>query len=257
MPPVVLLVHGCGSSHDVWRAYSWVQPPNHVTTISHPSSGSAELYSATGLAVFGGQTVFLLDYSLNVHGIEHLANLLKGAVDHAKSSRDVDQVVIGTHSMGALIARTYVQGQANGVSYTQDVAGLYMIAPPNAGCAWVNRLTARGARIFTCRQAGQLAPKGQFMTHLNSAPLPRSIRYLIATGRRCLLPLFGYHDGVIRGIDTQPTGRSASGFTYSAVLIDARHYGGVCVPVCGANAPILGEGQTKAAVNLKFASDFP
>jgi pimeloyl-ACP methyl ester carboxylesterase len=114
---------------------------------------------------------------------------------------DMRPWAIVTHSMGALLARYYVEGDA----YGRDVSDLLMIAPPNGGSAVARAQTliqiieaaqAANGRRFAARvqfadglgeAADDLLPGSAFLKALNSRPRRRGVRYSILAGDRGFL----------------------------------------------------------------------
>ena len=104
-----------------------------------------------------------------------------------------------THSMGALLARAYVEGP----SYGDDVSHLLLIGPPNRGAAVAKGQTllqlARGVRAASDpgRRANQeaalaeglgesaedLVPGSRFLHALNARPRREGVEYHILAGR--------------------------------------------------------------------------
>jgi pimeloyl-ACP methyl ester carboxylesterase len=108
---------------------------------------------------------------------------------------------IVTHSMGALLARWYVEGD----DYAGDVSDLLMIAPPHGGSA-----VARAQTLFQIIEAAQAAngpkararvpfadglgeaaddllPGSAFLEALNARPRRQGVRYSILAGDRGFL----------------------------------------------------------------------
>ncbi len=106
-----------------------------------------------------------------------------------------------SHSMGALLARSYVEGD----TYTADVADLLLVAPPNhgsnlAGAQSLLQLiqgmrAARGreARALAALSDGvgaaaeDLSPGSPFLDALNARPRRPGVRYHILAGNQAIL----------------------------------------------------------------------
>jgi pimeloyl-ACP methyl ester carboxylesterase len=106
-----------------------------------------------------------------------------------------------THSMGALLARWYVEGQ----SYGGDVSALVLVAPPNGGSAAARAQTIlqliQGTEAVNGRQASALAqlgdglgeaasdmlPGSAFLTRLQGCSRRPGVRYYVIAGDRGFL----------------------------------------------------------------------
>ena len=69
------------------------------------------------------------------------AGQLKAVIDQVKVTTGSPKVIVVTHSMGGLVARSYVQGLSRGLAgrdtaYGDDVAGLITIDTPHQGSLW-------------------------------------------------------------------------------------------------------------------------
>jgi pimeloyl-ACP methyl ester carboxylesterase len=69
------------------------------------------------------------------------AGQLKAVIDQIKVTTGSPKVILVTHSMGGLVARSYVQGSSRGLTgqdtaYEGDVAGLITIDTPHQGALW-------------------------------------------------------------------------------------------------------------------------
>jgi pimeloyl-ACP methyl ester carboxylesterase len=108
---------------------------------------------------------------------------------------------IVTHSMGGLLARSYVEGD----DYAGDVSDLILIGPPNAGSAlakaqgllqWIEGLQGVDARAAGMlgeiseglgEAAHDLQPESVFLKHLNGRSRRAGVRYCILAGDRGFL----------------------------------------------------------------------
>ncbi len=114
-----------------------------------------------------------------------------------RSREEVRPWLILTHSMGALVARSYVEGE----SYDDDVTSLLLIGPTNGGAAVAKGQpllqVVRGIRSagFTGEKQGaifadglgeasdDLVPGSRFLRELNARPRRTGVAYHILAGR--------------------------------------------------------------------------
>lgn len=113
-----------------------------------------------------------------------------------KRNGDREDWAIITHSMGGLIARAYVEGEA----FAGDVSDLILIGPPNRGASVARVQTIlqfiEGTRAIQEQRAGALAvvgeglgasaadlePGSDFLKALNARPRREGVRYRILAG---------------------------------------------------------------------------
>ena len=167
--PTVCLVHGMNSS----------------------TAGFVHVISALEAAGFG---VVSYDYPYN----RDLDRIAPGFGRDWKAFRATQKETrpwaILSHSMGALLAREYVEGG----DYGGDVSDLLLIAPPNRGSAIAQAQTLMQLVQFSKASEGQgalaamgedlgaaakdLEPGSAFLKRLNARPRRRGVRYHILAG---------------------------------------------------------------------------
>lgn len=171
--PLVVLVHGLDSGPELW-------------------SDLRELLAGEGhqLATF--------DYP-NDQPLAESGALLADCIGPLCESRPRLRVNLLTHSMGGLVARSFVESPA----YAGRVERLILLAPPNQGsryarwncfseiaehCSlWRNDPNWHWTWIFVdgVGEAGRdLQPGSTFLTELNARPRSPSVRYTIIAGNR-------------------------------------------------------------------------
>lgn len=169
--PSVVLIHGLNSTSAVFK---------HVIPL---------LESA-------GYGVLLFDYRDN----QDLGLSAREFVEEwrvfRKRTGDQRPWAIVTHSMGGLVARSYVEG----AEYLGDVSDLVMIAPPNGGAA-IAKMQAllqflEGIKAIDSKRAAalgaiedglgaaadDLVPKSAFLTALNARGRQAGVKYHILAG---------------------------------------------------------------------------
>ncbi len=147
--------------------------------------------------------VFLSDYALayepTIRDLRFYAERLADEIEHITSALSVPQVDIVAHSMGALVARAYVECDDfdevlgsedfpdHGTEYRGDVRTLISLAAPHHGAflasfgQWLSRL------------GRQLSPEGDFLELLNRdrivdgrlMSLHPDVRYVSMAGQTC------------------------------------------------------------------------
>lgn len=169
--PTICLIHGINSS---WRSFTHLIP----------------LIEAEGVGVV------LYDYPYD-QDLDELGRAF--AVDLAAfRSRTGDRAswMILTHSMGALLARDYVEGD----TYRNDVTRLLLIGPPNRGAAsargqsvlrWIESVRSindRSSRAFAALTDGlgeaseDLLPQSGYLKRLNARGRREGVAYHILAG---------------------------------------------------------------------------
>ncbi|MDD5396705.1 MAG: hypothetical protein PHW24_01450 [Candidatus Moranbacteria bacterium] len=93
----------------------------------HTYDGILEAFKVMGYQE--GKNFFIAYYDWRQSNVESAEEYLKPIIKKALEKSDAEKVNIVTHSMGSLVARSYVQSD----SYASDVDNLIMIAPPNKG----------------------------------------------------------------------------------------------------------------------------
>lgn len=118
----------------------------------------------------GGSTVFVIRKS---QSIEAYSLRLREAINVVKHKTGQDKVILIAHSMGGLVARRYLQ-----IFGDSDVAGLIMIATPNAG---VSGKTQTICPLFGGKQeCADMSAGSPFMSKLNGGVQPSIPLYTIA-----------------------------------------------------------------------------
>ncbi len=111
----------------------------HDVTVRSPIDGVTPLYSAVGweqikiklsdLGYEEGCTIFDTPYYWVLDATRTSRDYLKPVIDYAKKISGSDHVDIIAHSMGGIVARTYIQSS----SYKNDVRKLAFLGTPNYG----------------------------------------------------------------------------------------------------------------------------
>lgn len=252
-PVPVLLVHGCGGNAGDWQNDGWVKSLKNVASIgSNKKLVNVPLFEGSS-EYFPQARVFSVDYSALTDGIEEISVVIPNSLEKIKELTGVKKIGIVTFSMGALLARSYLAGLTPGVEYRSDVTFLYMIAPPNKGVfllsdsiAGVEVDIARQKIKSLCVQAKQLSPNNQTINGLNRRRMPREVNYLIVSGVLCQSRIVGYHDGVVRRLDTEiPT------MIIENKEVKGRHYQGNSY-FCNSGQTISDFQEVKAFISEKY-----
>ncbi len=180
----IVLVHGLNRSGRMWAAAD----DGH----GNPIPGAASMVES--LKANGYPNIYLNTFSdtRNTSLLDN-AKTLKKWVDTAKRRFGAERVDIITHSMGALIARAYLQEmdrkdgkRTRPIRFEKDVANLIMIAAPHLGSPLADSIPS-----FINWYARRLLLEGggPDLRRLNSLPLPcesnyHSILISAAPGRR-------------------------------------------------------------------------
>jgi pimeloyl-ACP methyl ester carboxylesterase len=178
--PLVILIHGLDSNSGVWGSMASLieRQGAQVAYFSYPDDGPIQ-----GAA-------------------DRLAREM--AAIHAKFP-NMTVSLIG-HSMGSLVARAYVEGDA----YVHPVRRLIAIAPPNHGSPvtrgrflleaheqyWNWRTQANWSPLWMFTDgngeaADDLKPDSKFLRSLNARPRRDGVRYTIIAGNQNILARFG------------------------------------------------------------------
>jgi pimeloyl-ACP methyl ester carboxylesterase len=178
--PLVVLIHGLDSNSGVWCAMAkLLEDQGHqVAYFGYPGDGPI---GAAG---------------------ERLASEM-AALHAAHPGLRVD--IVG-HSMGSLVARSYLEGDR----YTQPVDHFLAIAPPNHGSPWTRERLLLEAHehywlwrtnkdwspiwFFTDghgEAATDLKPDSDFLKALNAHPRRDGVKYTIIAGNHNILNRFG------------------------------------------------------------------
>lgn len=204
----VLVCLGAGPAPErpgIFRACDSYRPNDParptVCLVHGMNSSSGSFVHMVPLLEAAGYGVVLYDYPFN----RDLDRLAPAFADDWRGFRQRQREerpwAIVTHSMGALLARAYVEGD----DYAKDVTELVMVAPPNQGSA-----VARAQALFQIIEAAQnahngpargkvrfteglgaaaddLLPGSRFLRTLNRRPRRSGVRYSILAGDRGFL----------------------------------------------------------------------
>lgn len=122
----VIFVPGIGASINPDLMISGIFADNWKM-FDHTYDGIIQAFKAMGYVE--GENFFIAYYDWRKSNTQSAQQYLKPAIQEALSKSDATKVNIVTHSMGSLVARSYVQGD----DFANDVDNLIMIAPPNKG----------------------------------------------------------------------------------------------------------------------------
>ncbi len=122
----LIFVPGIGASINPDLMISGVLADNW-TMFDHTYDGILKAFQVMGYRE--GKNFFIAYYDWRQSNAQSAQEYLKPLIQRALKNSDATKVNIVTHSMGSLVARSYVQGN----SYASDVDNLIMIAPPNKG----------------------------------------------------------------------------------------------------------------------------
>ncbi len=106
-------------------------------------------------------------YSLNLsawHDIEILTEMIAKKVDSLRLKAGADQVILIGHSMGAVLARNYIQRRGG----ASRVALAVLLGAPNSG--------SKLAPFAVSPLARHLLPESDFMRGLGAAAMPEGVR---------------------------------------------------------------------------------
>lgn len=171
--PLVILVHGLDCNRWIWQSI-WPlleREGFQVASFSYPASQSI------------GDSAKLL--------AENIA-----ALRETYPSIKLDVVA---HSMGSLVARSYIEGDA----YAGGIRHLVMLAPPNHGSTWAKaEILSKGFEHYELwrhdpewhwtwmitdglgEAARDLKPKSAFLERLNKGPRRDGVKYTIIAGNQ-------------------------------------------------------------------------
>ncbi len=135
----VIFVPGIGASINPDLMISGLLADNW-TMFDHTYDGIIKAFKTMGYQE--GKNFFIAYYDWRQSNAQSAEEYLKPVIQKALARNDSAKVNIVTHSMGSLVARSYVQSS----SYGNNVDKLIMIAPPNKGSSDVYALW-EGGRI--------------------------------------------------------------------------------------------------------------
>ncbi len=133
----VIFIPGIGASINPDLMIGGVFADNW-TMFDHTYDGILKAFKVMGYQE--GKNFFIAYYDWRQGNGESAEKYLKPLIKKALTLNDVTQVNLVTHSMGSLVARSYVQSS----SYANNVDNLIMIAPPNRGSSDVYTLWEGG-----------------------------------------------------------------------------------------------------------------
>ena len=216
----IILVHGCGTTVlDSWVKDDWIDNPSKIVDIT--SDGVQEVLFKGNSPVFG-RVIYALEYGkASGKTVEQIASGLPAAIDRVKQETGASQVLLITHSMGAIVSRIYLEDLSDQkFSDREDVAGLYMLAPPNKGSFWVQSFLGSLFGGFVCPQALELAPFSPLIKKLNDRPLPERLEYSLLIGDKVNL----------KGVASDGIIATEAGFFFGTASAHIKLSGGV-IPV--------------------------
>lgn len=91
--------------------------------------GLIEKFEESGFVM--GEDLFIAHYDWRQSNTASAVEYLKPMIEHAKQVSGAQKVDVVAHSMGGLVARTYIQGS----DYENDIDQLVMLGTPNEGAA--------------------------------------------------------------------------------------------------------------------------
>lgn len=122
----VVLIPGIGASINPDLMIGGVFNDNW-TMFDHTYDGIIQAFKNMGYVE--NQDFFIAYYDWRKSNADSANNYLKKVIETAKTSASTSKVNLVAHSMGGLVARSYIQGN----DYANDVDNLIMIATPNKG----------------------------------------------------------------------------------------------------------------------------
>jgi pimeloyl-ACP methyl ester carboxylesterase len=180
--------------------------PHHPTVclVHGLNSSSGGFVHVTPLLEQAGYGIVVYDYPFNQRLADSCAQFRRDCIAFRKTAGENQPWAIVAHSMGALLARSYVERAGR---MDQDVASLIMIAPVNQGAhvARIQPVFQTVSSLFAINSkrtsqalaqlsdgigqaADDLLPGSAFLQSLNSAPKARGVPYHILAGNSGLIP---------------------------------------------------------------------
>ena len=186
----VVFIHGFCSSASTWDA---TLP--QLSTRRFGDNAGVYYESATGQAALmtsatPGSKTFLINFSDLSGGFDaravadvpvtRKAGELKVLIDHIKSTTGASGVILVGHSLGGLVARSYIQGigvsrSGAAIPYGKDVLGLIMISTPNQGSVLANLAGQNGREACALADTANLRdlqPTSALLAELNKRTWP-------------------------------------------------------------------------------------
>jgi len=208
--PPVLLLYGFQPIPGFRATVLWADVAEHLAGNDILNTETIEIGTETGHGLFflpagdeEHRDVFLSDYALpyepTVRDLRFYAERLADEIEWITKELSVSRVDIVAHSMGALVARAYIEASDfdevlgseefpnHGTVYRGDVRTLITLAAPHHGAflasfgQWLSRL------------GRQLSPEGEFLELLNRdtviddrlTSLHPDVRYVSMAGQTC------------------------------------------------------------------------
>lgn len=122
----VVVVPGIGASVNLDLMVSGILNDNW-TMFDHTYDGLIKAFKAMGYEE--GRDLFVCYYDWRQLNAESAKNFLEPLIKKANTLNNTSKVNIIAHSMGGLVARSYIQGN----DYANDVDNLFLIGTPNKG----------------------------------------------------------------------------------------------------------------------------
>jgi triacylglycerol esterase/lipase EstA (alpha/beta hydrolase family) len=165
----VLLLHGWISNHEIWE--------------------DVEDHFATE----GNYATWNIDYPNTGH-IAELAAVIPKSINYIKSkSTNPDKINIVAHSMGGLLARSYINGIATTTSgqvidFNDDIERVALLGTPNKGSRYKEFLDALPSALilklgdYEQYAAYEMQENSSFLNQLNQIPTPASVGIISFAG---------------------------------------------------------------------------
>ena len=149
----ILFVHGFCSDSSTWNEMFDNLPSrrvgDHLVGYHRDVDGQVRLHEPADPTTARAFSIDFVDSTGSFDNARTVADVsivdkageLKAVIDQIKLTTGSPRVILLTHSMGGLVARSYVQGWSRGLAgrdtaYADDVAGLITIDAPHQGSFW-------------------------------------------------------------------------------------------------------------------------
>jgi pimeloyl-ACP methyl ester carboxylesterase len=178
-------------------SYQPNDPSRRTLVLLHGiNSSSGSFVHMIGPLQDAGFGILVYDFPFNRDLSESVTQFTEDWKAFRRESKDRRPWAIVTHSMGALLARAYVEGD----DYGGDVSDLVLIGPPNQGAAVAKAQTLlqfiegmksvkggqgnalAGLSEGLGQAADDLSPNSPFLNALNAHPRREGVRYHILAG---------------------------------------------------------------------------
>ena len=129
VPDPIVLIPGIGASvnNDVFAGKIPVQTPWKFSEGAKNYNNLVNELEIKGYVL--NQTLFIAYYDWRKSSTDSVSNYLIPVINQAKQNSQSGKVDILAHSMGGLVARSYIQGN----QYSNDVDQLFLLGTPNYG----------------------------------------------------------------------------------------------------------------------------